>query len=376
MTVPTVGALVKGTVVSMSHQKILVDIGSICTGVIVGSEMNDSLGTAKDIHVGDAITAVVIEEENEQGQFILSLKRASQETTWDTFVALYKSQKPVKVRIVEANKGGLLIEKDGIRGFIPVSQLTPEHYPRVVGADPEKILTRLQKLVSTELMVKVINVDFAERRLILSEKAAYSDERQKIIDELKVGQTVQGTVSGIVNFGVFVNYKGVEGLVHISEIAWGHVTAPNEYAKVGDTITVLVIGIEGDKVSFSMKRLTPDPWIEKADKYKVGEIVKGQITRIEPFGAFVKLDQEIDGLIHISELADHEISNPTEVVQIGVTVEAKVISIELAEHRLGLSVKALHQKQEPVTPEVAQESPVKEEDAIAAEGKDIGAEAA
>lgn len=368
---PKIGALVTGTVVSIARHKILVDIGSVCTGIISGVEIADSSGTAKGVQVGDTIQAVVIGEENDQGQFILSLKRASQETTWESFIVLYKNQKTTHVKIVEANKGGLLIEQDGIRGFIPVSQLTPEHYPRVSGADPEKILARLQKLIGQSLEVKVINVDFPERRLILSEKAAFSDARQKVIDELKVGQAIDGTVSGVVNFGIFVNYKGVEGLVHISEIAWGHVTAPNEYAKVGDIIKVLIIGIEGDKVSFSMKRLTPDPWVEKADKYAVGQTVKGVVTRIEPFGAFVKLDNEIDGLIHISELAQEEVKDPSQVVKVSDTVEAKVISIELNEHRLGLSIKALTS---PVTEEkTVEEKPAKKKKKIE---DDIAAEAA
>jgi small subunit ribosomal protein S1 len=345
-----VGDLVEGVVVSVDKGQVVVDIDSVCTGVILGTEMEDSASTAKNVMPGGTIQAVVINTENEQGQLILSLKRASQENTWERFKNAYESGDVVGMVMKEANKGGLLVEIDGIRGFLPVSQLTPEHYPRVSGADPSKILSKLNKLVSIELKVKIINIDYNERRLIISEKEAYHEERQAVIDELQVGQTIEGKVSGVVNFGIFVNFKGIEGLVHISEIAWGHVSDPSDYAKVGDSIKVLVIGVEGDKISFSMKRLTPDPWIAAAERYKIGEKVKGKVTRITPFGAFVKLDEEIDGLIHVSELSEAEESGEEHtgkeqnVIDVGSEIEAKIISIDVDEHRLGLSIRSEESK--------------------------------
>lgn len=345
-----IGDLLEGRVVSVDKGQIVVDIDSMCTGVILGEDMDDSAGTAKKAQPDDLIQAVVIQPENEQGQLVLSLKRASQENTWEHFQKAYEAGKIVEMEMKEANKGGLLIEIDGIRGFLPVSQLTPEHYPRVSGADPSKILQKLNRLVNKKLKVKIINIDYNERRLIISEKEAYHDERQTVIDELKVGQTIEGTVSGVVNFGIFINYKGVEGLIHISEIAWGHVSDPSDYAQVGDKIRVLVIGVEGDKISFSMKRLTPDPWIAAAEKYKIDQLVKGVVTRITPFGAFVKLDDEIDGLIHVSELSEaseaeldddsKEATDALNLVDVGSEVEARIVSIDVDEHRLGLSIKA------------------------------------
>src|SRR3972149_6356740 len=335
------GDVVEGPVVSISKHALVVDLGTV-SGVVSGSEMMDSVGTMKTVKVGDKVKVVVVGDENTDGQLQLSLRRASQENTWNRFVKDYQDGKVIEVTVMEANKGGLLIESDGIRGFVPVSQLTPEHYPRVSGADPEKILSKLQSLVGQKFKVKIINLNPEERRLILSEKAAYSDQRNKIIAKLKVGQTIEGTVSGVVHFGVFVNFEGVEGLVHISEIAWGHVSDPTQHARVGDKIKVMVIGVDDDKISFSLKRLTEDPWLKAAERYPIGNMVKGTVARITPFGIFLKLDDEIEGLIHISEISpDGRIEDPDRIAKEGQIMEAKVISVEQDERRLGLSIKAL-----------------------------------
>ena len=188
--------------------------------------------------------------------------------------------------------------------------MAPLHYPRVNGADSARILARLQKLIGLPLLVKIINMDKEGGKLILSERAAEEEERKKALDKLEVGQKVKGKISGIVNFGIFVTFEGLEGLVHISEIAWGHVKDPNDYGKLGDEVEILIIGKESDKISLSMKRLVPDPWIEATKKYKVGTVIDGEIKRITPFGAFVKLDNEINGLIHVSEISDQSVADP------------------------------------------------------------------
>lgn len=337
---PNAGDVVKGTVVTVDKGSILVDLGSVCTGVISGQEVDDVTGTAKGLRPGDEVEALVLEAENEMGHVVLSLRRASQEKAWRVYQDAFEKGEPLEVTIGEANKGGLLMELDGIRGFIPVSQLTAEHYPRVSGADPDKILTRLAKLVGQKLRVKILTLDPLERRMILSEKAAYAKERDEILKTLSVGEILEGRVSGIVNFGVFVNYKGVEGLVHISEIAWGHVTDPTEAAQIGDPIQVKVIGIEGDKVSFSIKRLTPDPWIQAVSQFHEGQTVDGVVARFTPFGAFVRLTPEVDGLIHNSELLV-EGKDASEQLSVDQKIQAKIISIDLEEHRIGLSLKQL-----------------------------------
>ncbi|MBP6085375.1 S1 RNA-binding domain-containing protein [Candidatus Gracilibacteria bacterium] len=351
----TKGDVVEGTVVTLSKHALVIDLGTV-SGVISGSEMIDSAGTMKTVKLGDVVKVVVIGDENTEGELQLSLRRASQENTWNRFVKDYQDGKMIEVTVMEANKGGLLMEIDGIRGFIPVSQLTPEHYPRVSGADPEKILGKLQSLVGQKLNVKVININPQERRLILSEKAAYAAQRNVVIQKLKVGQTIEGTVSGIVHFGVFVNFEGVEGLVHISEIAWGHVADPTQHAKVGDKVKVMVIGVEDEKISFSLKRLSDDPWLKAAERYPIGSKVKGSVTRVSSFGIFLKLDDEIEGLIHISEISpDGRIEDPDSLAKEGQMMEAKVISVEQDDRRLGLSIKALQQAEDAATDKSSEE---------------------
>ncbi|MBI5422201.1 S1 RNA-binding domain-containing protein, partial [Candidatus Peregrinibacteria bacterium] len=227
----------------------------------------------------------------------------------------------------------------GIKGFIPVSQLAPVHYPRVDGADANQILLRLKKLVGQKFSCKVINVDRATGKMILSERAAIGDKASESLNKLKVGDVVDGSVSGVVKFGIFVTFGGLEGLVHISEIAWGHVSNPHQYAKVGDPVRVQIIGIEKDKLSLSIKRLMKDPWEEIADKYPIGSTVKGTVNRFSQFGAFVQLENDINGLIHLSEISDHKIEDPKEVLAIGEEVEATVINIDRDEHRIGLSLR-------------------------------------
>lgn len=343
---PELGSLVEVEVIDIFGNKILVDLGGVAVGIIAGKEAHDSLDTLINLQPGDKISAYVIAEENDEGYYVLSLRRASQERTWQKFMGAYNEAESITVVIHEANKGGLLVLVDGIKGFIPVSQLAPLHYPRVDGANATQILSRLQKLVGTKMKVKIINVDQEGGKLILSEKAGLEDQRRETLKDLNVSQTVKGTISGIVKFGIFVAFNGLEGLVHISEIEWGHVKDPETYGKIGDPVEVQIIGIEGDKISLSMKRLTPDPWKKAAEKYKVGTIVKGKIDRITQFGVFIKLEDDISGLIHLSELSGDPAKDPNEVVKIGQIIEAKIITIDPDDHRIGLSLKALNESGE------------------------------
>ncbi len=342
---PTPGSLIDGTVTDIYKNKILVDLGGISTGIIAGKEAHDSMGTIKELQIGDTISTYVIDPENPDGLVVLSLRKASQEKSWQYFVEAYENGDIIKVKANEANKGGLLLEVDGIKGFIPVSQLAPMHYPRVNGADSNEILKRLNDLVSKDFDVKVINIDHDNGKLILSEKAAMSEQRNASLKKLKIGQKVKGEISGIVKFGIFVAFDGLEGLVHISEIAWGHVKDPAEYGKIGDEVEILVIGIEGEKISLSMKRLTPDPWLEAAKNFKIGKTVEGEVNKVTQFGAFVKLGEDINGLIHLTEIQEEPLEDATKVLKVGDKVEAKIISVDPEEHRIGLSIKALSDKQ-------------------------------
>jgi len=368
MIFPIPGRLIEGTVISLSKSRIMLDIGGVITGIISGREVRDSQDTIKDIKVGDTISAAVLEPENEDGYAILSLRKASQEKSWKKFIDAHENDDVIEVKPNEANKGGLLLEVDGIKGFIPVSQLAPLHYPRVNGADSAMILQKLQKLIGQPFDCKVIGIDKDHGKLILSEKAAQSDQRAASMQKLKAGQKIKGRISGVVKFGIFVAFDGIEGLVHISEIAWGHVSDPADYGKVGDEIEVLVIGIENDKISLSTKRLLPDPWIDAAKKFKAGTIVEGEITRVAQFGAFIKLNNEINGLIHISEMPEEGDLSPANL-SIGQKVKAKIIDVNLDDHRIGLTLdlegKRKKEKEEKAAAKAAEaeEAPTEDEEA-------------
>lgn len=366
---PALGSVIEGRVVSMRKNQLVIDLNGVAVGIVSGKDTQDTQGTVRDLKEGDTVKAVVIRDEDDSGMVVLSLRKASQATAWDKFEKAYREGQVIDVVINEANKGGLLLDVDGIKGFIPVSQLAPMHYPRVEGADSSQILVRLQKLISKKLQVKVINIDRSMGKMILSEKAAAQGDSQTTLSNLKAGDRMKGKVSGVVKFGIFVTFEGLEGLVHISEIAWGHVSNPHEYAKVGDEVEVEIIGIEGDKLSLSMKRLTPDPWQEIADKYPIGSKVKGSITRFSPFGAFVQLPDELSGLIHLSEIAEGKVENPEDYLEVGQEVEATVINIDRDEHRIGLSLKEMGLTKKKTTKKAKEEKEEVKVEEVPAEGE-------
>lgn len=337
------GAFVEGMVLLVSKNSVLVDLGGVSTGIISGREAHDNMEMIQAMKVGEMISAYVTQEDNRDGLIVLSLRKANQEKKWTTFMDAYENGTVIIVRATEANKGGLLLDIDGIKGFIPVSQLAPLHYPRVDGADPAMILQRLQALVGIDLSVKIINIDKDNGKLILSEKAGSEDDRRKSLSGLGIGNVVKGHISGIVKFGIFVAFNGLEGLVHISEIAWGHVSDPAKFGKLGDNVEVKVIGVDGEKISLSMKQLIADPWLEAARKFPMGTVVEGNLHRVTPFGAFLKLGEDINGLIHVSEISSVPIQDATKSLKVGDHVRAKVIAIEPADHRISLSLKALEE---------------------------------
>ncbi len=343
---PVPGQLVTGIVVNLQNNRILVEIAGVYTAIIGGREAIDGLGTAKNLSVGDEVSAYVVEDENTEGLYILSLRKAGTEKAWQKIVEMQKNGEAVTVRVKEANKGGLMSELSGIRAFIPVSQLAPEHYPRVSGANASEILRRLNQYIGEEFTVKIITADQSEDKLILSEREAIGIKRATALKKIKVGQTIKGKVSGVVNFGIFILFEScLEGLVHVSEIAWGRVSDPASYARLGEEKEAAVIGIENDKISLSIKRLTPDPWIKLVEDYTVGDVVDGEVNKITPFGAFITIKKDLNGLIHISEISQDEDSEKAEVnLKAGDKVKAKIINIDVAEHRLGLSLKDMEEK--------------------------------
>jgi small subunit ribosomal protein S1 len=338
---PRPGELVEGFVVFRGKNKLLLDIQGVATGIISGRELRDSFNTFKDLQVGDEVGALVLEEENDEGLVVMSLRMASQRKAWDRFHKLIEGEKTMKFTAQEANKGGLIANIDGIRAFLPVSQLSPVNYPRVNNADAGEIISRLAKFIGHTFTVKIVTMDQEAGKIVVSERDAMAEERAKSLEGLKIGDAKDGIVSGIVKFGLFVTFDGLEGLVHISEIAWGHVKNPAEYAEMGDQVRVKVIGVDGDKLSLSIKQLTQDPWEEVAERYPVGRKVSGTVVRFADYGAFLRLEKDINGLVHLSEVAHHKVADPSEVLTIGQKVEAQVINIDVDERRIGLSIKAL-----------------------------------
>ncbi len=335
------GELVEGTVVFRGKNKILIDLRGVATGIISGRELRDSFNTFKDLKEGDMVSALVLEEESDEGLVIMSLRMASQKKAWDRFHDMVAAEQTMKFTAQEANKGGLIANIDGIRAFLPVSQLSPVNYPRVGSSDAGEIINRLKKFIGHTFTVKIVTMDEEAGKIVVSERDAMAEERAKALEHLKIGDVKDGVISGIVKFGLFVTFDGLEGLVHISEIAWGHVKNPSEHAEVGDRVTVKVIGVDGDKLSLSMKQLTKDPWEEVAERYPVGKKVSGSVVRFADYGAFIKLEKDINGLVHLSEIAHQKVNDPAEVLTIGQKIDAQVINIDVDERRIGLSIKAL-----------------------------------
>ena len=339
--VPATGDTVTGTVIFLTNKMILVDLNGQFTGIISGTHLHSSIEDVSQIELGSAIEAVVIGDDENAGLVLLSLRKASQMKLIEKLHSNFDTKEIITVVPNEANKGGLLIDLDGIKGFIPVSQLTPVNYPRVEGANAERILEHLQRLVGKPFKVRVINVDQAGKKIIFSEKAAVAEDRARTLEKLKVGDIVEGVVSGILTYGLFVTFDGVEGLVHVSEIDWGHVSNPGKFAKVGDHTRVQVIGIEGDKISLSMKRLRPNPWEKLSELYHVGDVVEAAVVKISQFGVFLGLDGGINGLIHLSEISHSVVKNIEDFVQVGQMVKAKIIAFDVTTKRIGLSMKIL-----------------------------------
>lgn len=332
-----VGDVIDGTIISLDKHEIWLDLGVLGTGIVTGREIEQSVS---NMAIGDSVSASVLEPETSEGYVVLSLKKVAKEKGWEVLEARHSSGEVFGIVPYDANKGGLLIEVEGIRGFLPVSQLSAENYPRVSGADKDEILHRLNSLVGRTLMIRILDLDRKQNKLIVSEKAAQREFTEDKIATLKVGEKINGIVTGVVDFGIFVNIDGIEGLVHISEIAWDRVDNPSKYVKVGQPIEAIIIAIDQDKLSLSMKQLSADPWLTESAKYKIGESVKGKITRITPFGAFVQVTPVIEALVHISELSDEHVTDPTSHVKVGETKDFRIIGIDTAQHKLSLSLKS------------------------------------
>ncbi|MBA3679173.1 S1 RNA-binding domain-containing protein [Candidatus Saccharibacteria bacterium] len=327
---------VEGIIISHDKHEVWLDLGMQGTGLVVGRELEQ---VAKELKEGDSMSASVLETESPEGYAILSLRKFSREKGWEVLEERAKTKESFGIVPFDANKGGLLIEVEGVRGFLPVSQLSSENYPRVTGADKDEILQRLNQLIGRTLMVRILDLDRSQNKLIVSEKEAQREFTEGKISNLKVGEKVKGIATGVVDFGVFLNVEGVEGLIHISEIAWDRVDNPSKYVKVGQEIEAIIIAIDQDKLSLSIKQLSADPWTEEIAHYNEGDEVDGTVTRITPFGAFVQVSPIIEALVHISELSDKHVSDPNTLVSVGEKKKFRIIGIDKNQHKLSLSLK-------------------------------------
>ncbi len=343
------GDMVEGALISVGKNEVYVDLEGYGIGVVRGRELYDDQATLSALKPGDKVFVSVVEIENKEGIVELSMRQAGQERVWQTLREKMESKEVVRTKILEANKGGLMVEINNVIGFLPVSQLSLEHYPRVEDGDKNKILSVLNSYVGQLFDVQIITADNEEEKLIVSEKAVFEKEVENRLGQLKIGQVVEGFITGVVDFGAFVKFGDLEGLVHISELAWQRIENPKDIVKVGQQVSAKVISIDKGRVSLSIKQLQQDPWLEAVKKYQIGQKVTGKIAKIMPFGVFVELDKDIQGLAHVMELSHEAVKSPEDVLKIGEEKEFKIISIEPGEHRLGLSLKALTEA--PVKPE-------------------------
>jgi ribosomal protein S1 len=348
--VPQVGDVVKGTVVTASKSEVVLDIDGVLMGIVRGPELYVEVEEYAHLKPGDQVEAAVLETENEEGHLEMSFRQVGQEKAWQNLREAFKEKTTVKIRIIDANKGGLLARYCQINGFLPVSQLAPENYPRISGGDKSKILEKLKTFVGQDFEVNVITLNEEENKIIFSEKDVWNKKQKPALDRYHVGMVVDGRITAITNFGVFLNFDdGMEGLIHISEIAWQRIDSPNELFKVGDRIQAEIVSIDGSKIFLSSKKLQKDPWQEASAKYSVGQVVKGVIVKVNPFGLFVKLDEEIHGLAHISQLKLGPKEKIGELFNAGEEKYFEIVSISPSEHRLGLKLAEDDGKKESVT---------------------------
>jgi small subunit ribosomal protein S1 len=329
------GEVVEGVVSSVKKHEVWIDLGAQGVGVVMRRE----IGHGQVLEQDQKVTVSVIDPELDEGYALLSMKRAAKDRGWDELKRIFEDQEIIEVSPYDANRGGLLVELEGIRGFLPVSQLAAGHYPRVSGADKDEILQKLNALVGKPLRVRVLDVSRKDNKLIFSEKEAVKDDMQARFAELKVGDEVEGVVTGVIDFGAFVNVAGIEGLIHISEISWERVEDPRDYVKVGETVKAKIIAIDKDRLSLSLKQMLEDPWLKEVKAFSKGDIVEGKITRITPFGAFVQLSPSVEALVHVSEMSDDETVDPQQVFQLNEKKQFKVIDIDTEARKIALSLK-------------------------------------
>ncbi|WP_026369557.1 30S ribosomal protein S1 [Kallotenue papyrolyticum] len=335
------GDTVDGVIMHIDRDELLVDIGSKAEGVVPAKEMQSLLPEERAaLKVGDEVLVFVVQPEDKEGRAVLSLDKARQEKSWRRLQQQFEAGEVLQARVINYNKGGVLVNLDGVRGFVPASQVSGISR----GSDSQK-QSDMAKLVGSTLTLKIIEINRARNRLILSERQAVQEVREarkdEILDTLREGDVREGTVTSITDFGAFVDIGGADGLVHLSEISWSRVKHPGEVLKVGDKVKVYVLNIDSDRkrIALSIKRTQAEPWQTISGRYELGQLVEATITQLASFGAFARLEDGVEGLIHVSEMGDGRIQHPREVVKEGDTVPVRIIRIDPARKRIGLSMR-------------------------------------
>jgi len=335
---PQAGELVEGKIIKMSSASIILDLGCFGAGIIYGGEIKENKEALKELKVGDTISVLVIEPENEDGYVELSFKRASLEKTWSELKEKRQSGEPVTVKVTEANRGGLIVKFSSITGFLPVSQLSMENYPRVEGGDRSKILNHLSQFIGKELKVKIIGLDQRDEKLIVSEKALAQKKIKESLEKYKEGDVVEGTVTSLTSFGAFIKFdENLEGLAHISELDWQIINHPSQVVKENEKVKAQIVSIQDGQISLSLKALKQDPWQDINGKYQDGQVVSGQVTKFSPSGAIIKIDENIHGLIHISEFSKQNQSMES-ALKLGNQYNFQIISLTPGTHKMSLAL--------------------------------------
>jgi small subunit ribosomal protein S1 len=345
LSMPSRGEIREGVVARVTPSEVLIDVGAKSEGVITGRELDNlDEATRRGLTVGQKILVYVLDPEDRNGNIVLSLTRAREEQDWRDAEALLGSQDVYSGAVAGFNKGGLIVKLGNVRGFVPASQLGPSRRRRSEGDTPEQ---KWARMVGEPMQVKVIEVDRGRNRLILSERAAAKESREaqkdRLLAEIKPGDVRRGHVISLAEFGAFVDIGGADGLVHLSELSWKHITHPNEVLRVGQEVDVVVLNVDHERkrIGLSLKRREDDPWTAIQKKYQIGQLIKGTITKLAKFGAFARVEgeDEIEGLIHVSELADGHIEHPRDVVSEGQSLTLRVLKIDADKRRMGLSLK-------------------------------------
>jgi small subunit ribosomal protein S1 len=335
------GDVMDGVIMHLDREEILVDIGSKSEGIVPSREYSSlSADERQSLAVGDTILVFVVQPENPEGHAVVSIDRARQEKSWRRLQELHEANEVIEAEVTNYNKGGLLVNLDGVRGFVPASQVT-----EIRGGDEASKQADMARLIGSSLPLKVIEINRHRNRLILSERQAVQERRdvmkERLIDELSEGEVRKGRVSSICDFGAFVDIGGADGLVHLSELSWSRVRHPSEVLRVGQEVDVYVLGINAQekKIALSIKRTQAEPWSRVAAAYEVGQLVRGTVTQLANFGAFARIEDGIEGLIHVSELVDDRVSHPKQVVSEGDDLLLRIIRIDPQRRRMGLSLR-------------------------------------